>query len=126
MLSRRPTLESSLPTAASSAKTALTKLLHRYVYWLMGALTNSSSRLAYFAAMNKGLQSAGAAVMYRLDNLEKPYMTLLISNWIILPVSLVIAFPVAFWTVHEHSDIESDREGDAGTDVEKPVADIKA
>ena len=91
----------------------------------MGALTNSSSRLAYFAGMYKGLQSAGAAVMYRLDSLEKPYMTLFISNWILLPVSLVIAFPVAFWMVHEHSDIESDREGDAGTDVDKPVADIK-
>lgn len=64
--------------------------------------------------------------MYRLDSLGKPYMTLLISNWILLPVSLVVAFPVAFWMVHEYSDIESDREGDAGTDVEKPVADIKA
>jgi hypothetical protein len=100
--------------------------VHRYVYWLKGALSNSSSRLAYFAGMYKGLQSAGTAVMYRLDSLEKPYMTLLISNGILLPVSLIIAFPVACWMVQEHSDVESDREGDPGTDVEKPIADIKA
>lgn len=93
----------------------------------MGALTNSSSRLAYLAGMYKGLQSAGAAIMYRLDSLEKPYMTLLLSNWILLPVSLVIAFPVAYWMVHEHSDVESEEtEAFPESDAVKPTAEIKA
>lgn len=92
----------------------------------MGSLTNSSSRLAYLAGIYKGLQSAGAAVMYRLDSLETPYMTLFMSNWILLPVSLVIAFPVAFWMVHEHSDVESNQELATSTEeVEKSTADVK-
>ncbi|KAJ4231196.1 hypothetical protein NW757_013930 [Fusarium falciforme] len=99
-----------------------------YVYWLMGALTNSSSRLAYFAGMYKGLQSAGAAVMYRLDSLEKPYMALFISNWVLLPVSLILVFPVAYYMVHEHSDVESDQEPEvsAGVKAEKPAVEIKS
>ncbi|KAF2014166.1 MFS general substrate transporter [Aaosphaeria arxii CBS 175.79] len=74
-----------------------------YVYWLMGALTNSSGRLAYFAGMYKGLQSAGAAIMYRLDSLEHPYMALFLSNWIMLPASLLCTLPVVLMKVKEHS-----------------------
>lgn len=83
----------------------------------MGALTNSSSRLAYYAGMYKGLQSAGAAVMYRLDSLEVSYMSLFISNWALLPGSLIIAIPVACFMVHEHSDAESDEELEVSTGV---------
>lgn len=75
-----------------------------YVYWLMGALSNSSSRLAYFAGMYKGLQSAGAAIMYSLDNWQKPYMTLFAINWALLPASLVIALPVVYYKVKEHGE----------------------
>ncbi|KAF5013126.1 hypothetical protein FDECE_846 [Fusarium decemcellulare] len=98
-----------------------------YVYWLMGALTNSSSRLAYFAGMYKGLQSAGAAVMYRLDSLEHPYMALLISNWVLLPASLILAFPVAYWMVHEHSDVDSVEEivKSSEMEMEKPATEMK-
>ncbi|KAM0419058.1 hypothetical protein ACHAPT_011997 [Fusarium lateritium] len=93
-----------------------------YIYWLMGALTNSSSRLAHFTGMYKSLQSAGAAIIYRLDSLEKPYMTLFISNWVLLPGSLIFAFPVAYYMVHEHSDVELDQELEVsvGVETEKP------
>lgn len=78
----------------------------------MGALSNSSSRLAYLAGMYKGLQSAGAAIMFRLDSWEKPYMTLFISNWVLLPVSLIIALPVAYYKVHE-TTIDTEEEAQA-------------
>ncbi|KAI5459210.1 major facilitator superfamily domain-containing protein [Mariannaea sp. PMI_226] len=83
-------------------------LWQTYVYWLMGALTNSSSRLAYFAGMYKSLQSAGAAIIYRLDSLGVPYMSLFISNWAMLAGSLIVAFPVAYFMVHEHSEADPD------------------
>lgn len=94
----------------------------------MGALSNSSSRLAYYAGMYKSLQSAGAAIIYRLDSLEVPYMSLFISNWALLPGSLIVAIPVACFMVHEHSDTGSDEglEASATVDPGKPsVEEIK-
>lgn len=38
-----------------------------YAYWLMGALSNNPHKLAYFAGFYKGIQSAGAAVVWRMD-----------------------------------------------------------
>lgn len=38
-----------------------------YAYWMMGALSNEPRKLAYFAGFYKGIQSAGAAVVWRLD-----------------------------------------------------------
>ncbi|KAI8649838.1 UNC93-like protein [Fusarium keratoplasticum] len=98
-----------------------------YVYWLMGALSNSSSRLAYFAGMYKGLQSAGAAIMYRLDSLKKPYMSLFISNWALLPASLILALPVAYYMVHEHSDVDLGHEPNVSPDTksEKPSDEMR-
>lgn len=119
-------MEAPQSTPRAKKGTNADGLVTRYVYWLMGALTNSSSKLAYFAGMYKGLQSAGAAVMYRLDSLEKPYMTLLLSNWVLLPASLVIAFPVACWMVHEHSDVESETDAFPDIDAMKPTTDTKA
>ena len=100
----------------------------------MGSLTNSSSRLAYYAGMYKGLQSAGAAIMYDLDRREEPYMALFLSNWGLLVGSIVLAFPVAFFMVQEHSeDADADQvmepekvvEQEIEMEPEKPMADQK-
>src|SRR6266516_358895 len=39
------------------------------VYWLMGAMTNNGRKTAFYAGFYKGLQSAGAAIAWRLDTL---------------------------------------------------------
>ena len=44
-----------------------------YAYWLMGALSNDPRKLAYFAGFYKGIQSAGAAVVWRLDAVKTPF-----------------------------------------------------
>lgn len=67
--------------------------------------------------MYKGLQSAGSAIIYQLDTWEVPYMTLLISNWVMLPLSLIIAAPVAYYMVHEHSE-DASLETSANCDME--------
>jgi MFS family permease len=46
------------------------------IYWYMGSLSNSGRRLSNLAGFYKGIQSAGAAIFWRLDNLKVEYTTL--------------------------------------------------
>jgi hypothetical protein len=77
-------------------------------YWFMGALTNNSRKLANFAGFYKGIQSAGAAITWRLDDLKISYMAMFASNWGLLAGSLVVALPVILWKVEDTVAIEKD------------------
>lgn len=85
----------------------------------MGALTNSGRRSANYAGFYKGIQSAGAAVMWSLDSGKMPFMSELASNWGLLAGSLVVAAPVIFMKIKDHVDVESDL---VGTD--ETLADV--
>ncbi|KAI9816195.1 MAG: hypothetical protein M1827_001796 [Pycnora praestabilis] len=74
----------------------------------MGALTNNSRRAANFAGFYKGIQSAGAAIIYRIDALNKPYMAIFGSSWGLLAASLLIAAPVVLLRVRDHVSAEED------------------
>jgi hypothetical protein len=76
----------------------------------MGAITNNSRKLANFAGFYKGIQSAGAAIIWRLDGLKHPpsYMNLFASCWILLAGSLVIALPVMLLKIKDTVPIEED------------------
>lgn len=73
-------------------------------------MTNNGRKLANFAGFYKGIQSAGAAIIWRLDGLDNApeYMTLFISNWVLLAGSLVIAAPVMFWKIRDTVSLEDD------------------
>ncbi|KAJ5759332.1 hypothetical protein N7520_006488 [Penicillium odoratum] len=95
------------------------------VYWLMGALGNSGRKLANLAGFYKGLQSAGAAVMWSLDGQQKiPYMSEFASNWGLLCGSLLFAAPVIIFKIKDSVPIEEDLEGTGETleDVLPPGA----
>jgi MFS family permease len=79
-----------------------------YAYWLMGSLTNSSRKLAIYAGFYKAIQSAGAAVVWRLDSVETPYMTMMALNWGLLGGALVVALPVILYKVRDSTDAEDD------------------
>jgi hypothetical protein len=81
-----------------------------YAYWLMGSLTNSTRKLALYAGFYKGIQSAGAAVMWRMDSLNVPYKSMIISVWVLLAGSLIIASPVIYYKVCEKTDEEADNQ----------------
>ncbi len=83
-------------------------LWQTYVYWVMGALSNSSRKTALYAGFYKGIQSAGAAIVWRLDAIKIPYMNLFISSWVLLIASLIFAVPVIFMKVVEHTNEEED------------------
>ncbi|ERF70972.1 hypothetical protein EPUS_09043 [Endocarpon pusillum Z07020] len=78
------------------------------VYWFMGAISNNSRKLANFAGFYKGIQSAGAAIIWRLDGLNTPYMNLFASCWGLLAGSLVIALPVVILKIKDTVPVEED------------------
>lgn len=90
----------------------------------MGALGNSGRKLANLAGFYKGLQSAGAAVMWSLDKNKTSYMAELASNWGLLCGSLVVAAPVIFLKIKDSVPVEEDLKGTGETieDVLPPGA----
>ncbi|RAR07245.1 MFS general substrate transporter [Stemphylium lycopersici] len=78
------------------------------VYWFMGAISNNSRKLANFAGFYKGIQSAGAAIIFRLDGYETPYMNMFLSSWILLAGSLVVALPVMLLKIKDTVSVEED------------------
>ncbi|CAK4031942.1 MFS general substrate transporter [Lecanosticta acicola] len=78
------------------------------VYWFMGAITNNGRKLANFAGFYKGIQSAGAAIMWRLDGIGVNYMHMFASCWALLAGSLIIALPVMIMKIRDTVPIEED------------------
>jgi hypothetical protein len=77
----------------------------------MGALGNSGRKLANLAGFYKGLQSAGAAVMWSLDKNELSYMSEFASNWGLLCGSLLVATPVIWLKIRDFVPVEEDLRG---------------
>lgn len=93
---------------------------------LMGALTNNGRRLANYAGepilclsssplsltnspgYYKGIQSAGAAVAYRVDAQGIPYMAQFASCWALCAGGLVIALPLLIFKIRDTTPIEED------------------
>jgi len=74
----------------------------------MGAITNNGRKLANFAGFYKGIQSAGAAIIWRLNGMRTPYINLFASCWILLAGSLVIALPVMVLKIKDTVPVEED------------------
>jgi len=89
------------------------------VYWFMGALSNSGRRSANYVGFYKGIQSAGAAVMWSLDSNKLSFKGEFISNWVLLSISLLFAAPVIFLKIKDHVTVEEDL---VGTD--ETLADV--
>lgn len=85
-----------------------------YAYWLMGALSNDPRKLAYFAGFYKGIQSAGAAVVWRMDATKAGFDVLFGSSWGLCAAGLVFAAPVIWFRVQETEITAVDFEGVAG------------
>ncbi|KAL2753505.1 hypothetical protein ACRALDRAFT_2049101 [Sodiomyces alcalophilus JCM 7366] len=85
------------------------------IYWYMGAISNSSRTAANLAGFYKGLQSAGAAVYWALDNQKLDYNIMFYSTWGLLAGSLLLAAPVVFMRITDTTDIEHDIKGTGDT-----------
>ncbi|KAK2759306.1 hypothetical protein FQN54_002784 [Arachnomyces sp. PD_36] len=78
------------------------------VYWFMGSLTNNSRKLANFAGFYKGIQSAGAAITWRIDAIGTAYMTQFAAAWGLLAGSLILAAPIVFFKIKDSTSLEED------------------
>ncbi len=81
----------------------------------MGALTNSGRRSANYVGFYKGIQSAGAAVMWSLDANKASFFAEYISNVALLIGSLLLAGPVIFLSITDTTLLEEDLEGTGET-----------
>ncbi|KAL4802877.1 major facilitator superfamily domain-containing protein [Aspergillus unguis] len=77
-------------------------------YWFMGCLSNNSRKLANFAGFYKGIQSAGAAGMWAMDFNNTSYTTMFASCWGLLGAALLIASPIIFFRIKEHTELDDD------------------
>lgn len=85
----------------------------------MGALSNSGRRSANVVGWYKGIQSAGAAVMWALDSAKISFMAELASNWGLLAGSLACAAPLIWLRIKDHVDIDHDLQG-----VDETITDV--
>jgi hypothetical protein len=85
----------------------------------MGALSNSGRRTSNFVGFYKGIQSAGAAVMWSLDFHNLSFMGEFASNWGLLLGALVVASPVILIRIKDHVSIEDDLK-----DVDETIEDV--
>ncbi len=74
----------------------------------MGAMTNNGRKLANFAGFYKGIQSAGAAIIYRIDALGIPFINIFASSWALLAGSLLVAGPLVWIKIRDTVPIEED------------------
>jgi ABC-type cobalt transport system substrate-binding protein len=77
----------------------------------MGALSNSGRRSANYVGFYKGIQSAGAAVMWSRDSHKMTFKAEFLSNWILLMVALVCATPIIWLKIHDTVILEEDLKG---------------
>jgi len=85
----------------------LDSMWQTYAYWVMGALSNDPRKLSYFAGFYKSIQSAGAAVAWRIDALKVPFIDLFASSWGLCGAGLLFAFPVV-WAKIKESNIHKE------------------
>lgn len=74
----------------------------------MGALSNSGRKAANFAGFYKGIQSAGAAIFWRLDDLGMEYETMFGVTWGLLAFSLLSAAPIILVRIKDSVSVEED------------------
>ncbi|KAI1001799.1 UNC93-like protein [Podosphaera aphanis] len=74
-----------------------------YAYWLLGSLSNNSATLSHYSGWYKSIQSAAAAVVWRMDGLKFSYRAMYLSTLCILLSSVLATFFVAFTKVSQHS-----------------------
>lgn len=83
-------------------------MFQSFIFWILGSFSNNPKKVALYASFYKSLQSAFAAIVWRLDAMEKPYMDLFASSWALVQVSLLIAAPCILFKITEHTAPEDD------------------
>ncbi|XP_027942156.1 UNC93-like protein 1 [Vigna unguiculata] len=87
----------------------LDSMFQSMVYWVIGALANDSEILSRYAGFYKGIQSAGAAVAWQIDNHKVSGMAQLIVNWVLTTVSYPLLLVLVVLAVKEDNKGEEEQ-----------------
>lgn len=79
-----------------------------FIFWVLGTFSNNPKKVALYASFYKSLQSAFAAIAWRLDALETEYMDMFASSWGLTSGTMLIAAPCILFMITDHTDIEED------------------
>lgn len=79
-----------------------------FILWTLGCLSNNPKKVALYGSFYKGIQSAFAAIVWRLDALKVSYMALFGSSWGLVHGSLILAAPLILFSITDHTGIEED------------------
>ncbi|KAA0045379.1 UNC93-like protein 1 [Cucumis melo var. makuwa] len=71
------------------------------VYWVIGALADDSETLSRYSGFYKGVQSAGAAVAWQVDNHHVSFMHQLVVNWSLTTLSYPLLWALVFLAVND-------------------------
>ncbi|EGV63560.1 hypothetical protein PSN45_004572 [Yamadazyma tenuis] len=101
-------------------------MFQTFIYYTLGAMSNNPKKNAIYGAFFKSIQSAGAAIMWRLDYYEVPYMSMFASSWGLCAGALVLASPLIFFKISNHTeDAEDDLQGELlnrGLEISKSIS----
>ncbi|KAI9650124.1 hypothetical protein NHQ30_000137 [Ciborinia camelliae] len=76
------------------------------VYWILGKFTSDTRTASIYIGFYKGIQSAGGAISYRINNSNLSAMNEFLICWILLAVSLVVAAPVIIHKIRDEVEGE--------------------
>lgn len=79
-----------------------------YIFWILGTFSNNPKKVALYASFYKSLQSAFAAILWRLDAIGVSYMALFASSWALAGSTMLIAAPVCLFRISDHTTAEQD------------------
>lgn len=79
-----------------------------FIIWVLGSMSNNPRTTAIYASLYKSIQSAFAAIVWALDSRKVSYMSLFGSSWGMCAGSLLIAVPLVFFMITDHTDMEKD------------------
>ncbi|KAH7097911.1 MFS general substrate transporter [Auriculariales sp. MPI-PUGE-AT-0066] len=91
-----------------------------YSYWIIGAMSNNARKIAVLVGIYKGLQSACAAVGWAIDSHKVEYVNMYGGTFGFLMLGLLVAAPMIFTRVQEHTNAADDQLG--GIDATGHVA----
>ena len=73
-------------------------------YWTIGAISSEPDELSRYSGFYKGVQSAGAAIAWHIDNTGVSFVGELLINWVLMGASFPLLAILLTLTVKEDGD----------------------
>lgn len=96
-----------------------------YAYWIMGMLATEPRELATLVGFYKGIQSAGAAVIFRIDANQASYHAIFISSWALLGLGLIFLIPLILFRVQDVAEHQPRNQVHETNQLEKQAKEVE-